>query len=497
MSYVKTKFSLPNYGRRILLCYVASVSLTCSALHSPVITDSYPTETTGFTSLRPQIFMTFDKAMNKEITQNAFSLTGDAPVPKGTFQWSGNTMSYVLEANLEYAGRYTVKLLPSAEGEDKSKYDTTFVAHFYAGTDLAATQVLATNPVNLNMNVALNSTIDITFSKPMSVTDTESAFQLSPSVAGLFSWSAGNTVLTYTPFQGLTFNQQYTVTVAKTAKDYRGMPLVSDYVFYFKAGANFVRPQVLTIDTTSGTNLYLPVVPAPPTTVEKNDGIVVTFDKAMDYSATQSAFSLIDAQFGNTIGGAFSWLASFMGFTFQPTDFLIPGREYYVRVTQSAKDTLGNPIQVQAYNSFTVNGPNSQYVSINQIQLEPACVASYVNSAGNTIFDITTSGLVNQVVFPIAPAWNCRVIITFSAPMSVQSIPDNISISRIIGNDTALVGAMTSLSWDATKTILTVGLGSLGDNVYLIKVIGTNSGILDQNSNYMRADFSMFFRSHQ
>lgn len=488
MSYVKTKFSLPNYGRRILLCYVASVSLTCSALHSPVITDSYPTETTGFTSLRPQIFMTFDKAMNKEITQNAFSLTGDAPVPKGTFQWSGNTMSYVLEANLEYAGRYTVKLLPSAEGEDKSKYDTTFVAHFYAGTDLAATQVLATNPVNLNMNVALNSTIDITFSKPMSVTDTESAFQLSPSVAGLFSWSAGNTVLTYTPFQGLTFNQQYTVTVAKTAKDSRGMPLVSDYVFYFKAGANFTKPILSSIDTTTGTNIYLPVVPAPPTTVEKTEGIVVTFDKPMDYSATQSAFSLIDAQFGNTVAGGFDWLASFMGFTFQPTDYLVPGREYYVRVTQSAKDTLGNTLLAEGYNSFLVNGPNSQILQITGVNLQ-ACPAAAM--------PLNFSGGVNDILFPLPPAWSCQLLISFSQPMIVESVPDNLSILRIFGSDTGLVGTITSFSWNAAKDKLTLGLGQLGNNTYQVKIIGTKSGILDQNSNYMLNDVSVLFRSHE
>lgn len=434
--------------------------------------------------------------MNHEATQNAFSLTSDSPVPRGAFVWSGNTMYYQLESDLEYGGRYTVKLTSSAQAKDESRYLTTFLAHFYAGTDLTPPRVLSTNPVDLNMAVPLNTPIDITFNRPMSVTETEAAFQLSPSVTGLFTWSVGNTVLTYTPFQGLTFNQQYTVTIAKTAKDVRGMPMVSDHVFRFKAGTDFVKPQVLTVQTTGGTAIF----PGPiATTVEKGEGFVITFDEPMDYSPSQSAFSLVDGHFGNTIAGSFSWLASFAGFTFQPTALLTPGREYYLTVTENAKDAFGNPLLSQVATSFVVNGPNSQFLTITQITAGTGCAtpATYVNTAGNSTFDITTVGLVNQLVYSVAPAWTCQVAITFSAPMIVESVPDNISITRVIGNDSALVGAMTQFNWNAPRTILTLSLGSLGDNIYLLKIIGTSSGVKDQNNNYLQNDFSMFFRSRQ
>ncbi len=172
--------------RKLSSVMMAGFLLTCAQLQSPTIVDSYPTERTGFTDVRPNIYLTFDKEMNQEATQNAFSLTSDSPVPKGSFQWIGNTMYYRLEGDLEYGGRYTVKLLPSAESKDKNKYLTTFLAHFYAGTDLTAPQVQSTNPVDLNMNVALNTPIVINFSRSMSIVETEAAFQLSPAVAGLF-----------------------------------------------------------------------------------------------------------------------------------------------------------------------------------------------------------------------------------------------------------------------------------------------------------------------
>lgn len=489
---MKTANKRPSILRRIGLyaSYTGftCIILTCTQLQSPTVIDSYPTETTGFTDVRPNIYLTFSKEMNHEATQNAFSLISDSPVPKGAFQWSGNTMFYRLESDLEYGGRYTVKLLPSAESKDKNKYLTTFLAHFYAGTDLTAPQVQSTNPLDLNMNVALNSPIVINFSRSMSVTETEAAFQLSPAVAGLFTWNVGNTILTYTPFQGLTFNQQYTVTIARTAKDSRGMPMVSDYVFRFKGGTDFVKPQVLTVQTTGGTAIF----PGPTAnTVEKTEGFVVTFDEPMDYVASQSSFSVVDGQFGNSIAGSFSWLASFAGFTFQPTTSLTLGREYFLRVSETAKDTVGNPLQAQVYANFFVNGPNSQFVTI----------LSFVQGAGcpslGTPITNTPAVPIFDLVYLVAPAWTCEIAITFSAPMKVESVPDNISITRVIGNDSALVGAMTLFTWNPARTILNLRLGSLGDNVYLIKVIGTNSGVLDQNNNYMQSDFSMFFRSHQ
>lgn len=489
---MKTTYERPSRLQRPVLyatfCAVAFTLLTCTQLQSPQVIDSYPTETTGFTDVRPNIYLTFSKEMNQEATQNAFSLTSDSPVPKGAFLWSGNTMYYRLEADLEYGGRYTVKLLPSAESKDKNKYLTTFLAHFYAGTDLIAPQVQSTNPVDLNMNVALNLPIVINFSRPMSVTETEAAFQLSPAVAGLFTWNVGNTILTYTPFQGLTFNQQYTVTIARTAKDNRGMPMVSDYVFRFKGGTDFVKPQVTTVQTTGGTAIF----PGPTaTTVEKTEGFVVTFDEPMDYSISQSAFSLVDGQFGNNVAGAFSWLASFQGFTFQPTSSLTPGREYFLRISETAKDTVGNPLQAQVYANFFVNGPNSQLVTVVSFIQGTGCPSPgtpITNTSAVPIFDL---------VYLVAPAWTCEIAITFSAPMKVESVPDNISITRVIGNDSALVGAMTLFTWNVPKTALNLRLGSLGDNVYLIKVIGTSSGVLDQNNNYMQSDFSMFFRSRQ
>ncbi len=470
---------------------VTGFLLTCAALkslESPLVIDSYPAERTGFTDVRPNIYLKFDKEMNHELTQNAFSLTSDSPIPKGAFVWSGNTMYYQLEGDLEYGGRYTVKLLPSAQAKDESKYLTTFLAHFYAGTDLTPPRVVTTNPIDLNMSVALNTPIDITFSRPMSITETEAAFQLSPSVTGLFTWSVGNTVLTYTPFQGLTFNQQYAVTIAKTAKDARGMPMVSDHVFRFKAGTDFVKPQVLTVQTTGGTAIF----PGPAaTTVEKNEGFVVTFDEAMDYSPSQSSFSIVDGHFGNTIAGSFSWLGSFAGFTFQPTGLLTPGREYYLTVTENAKDAFGNPLLSQVATSFVVNGPNSQYVTIASVVQGAGCP-----SPGTAITNTVLIPIFTLSYGAVVPPWNCIVVITFSAPMLVESVPDNISITRLLGNDSALVGTMTQFSWNVPRTVLSLSLGQLGNNVYLLKIIGTNTGVKDGSNNYLQSDYSLFFRSN-
>ncbi|GAI13774.1 unnamed protein product, partial [marine sediment metagenome] len=75
-------------------------------------------------------------------------------------------------------------------------------------------------------DVAVASSITITFSEAMNQTSAQSAFSTSPSVSGSFSWD-GNT-LTFDPSDNLSYGTEYTVTVAGTAEDLAGNGLDGD-----------------------------------------------------------------------------------------------------------------------------------------------------------------------------------------------------------------------------------------------------------------------------
>lgn len=82
-------------------------------------------------------------------------------------------------------------------------------------------------------NVALDSTIIIDFSKAMDRDSVESAFSISPAIAGTFSWSSDSKALTFTPAEDLTEGTPYAITIATSARDVFGNGLTTEYVTRF------------------------------------------------------------------------------------------------------------------------------------------------------------------------------------------------------------------------------------------------------------------------
>jgi len=67
-------------------------------------------------------------------------------------------------------------------------------------------------------DVLVDSSIYIGFSESMDASSTESAFSISPTVPGSFSWS-GNTIIIFDPTTDLAYSTEYTVTINGTAMD--------------------------------------------------------------------------------------------------------------------------------------------------------------------------------------------------------------------------------------------------------------------------------------
>jgi hypothetical protein len=87
-------------------------------------------------------------------------------------------------------------------------------------------------------NVAVTSNIQVTFSEPMDQTSTQNAFTISPSVSGSFSWSSGDTVMTFTPTSNLAYETLYMVTIASSAQDKEGQNMLSSSSWSFTTGTN-------------------------------------------------------------------------------------------------------------------------------------------------------------------------------------------------------------------------------------------------------------------
>ena len=88
-------------------------------------------------------------------------------------------------------------------------------------------------PIANATNVAVTSSIQVTFSEPMDTSSVQNAFTVNPSVSGSFTWSSGDAVLTFSPSSSLVYQTLYTITISTGAKDQLGQNMLSPSAWGF------------------------------------------------------------------------------------------------------------------------------------------------------------------------------------------------------------------------------------------------------------------------
>lgn len=467
--------------------------LSCNEMENPKIVDSYPNPNTPFTEKKPEIYVEFSKEMDLESVEENFLLTSEYPGTKGIFRWQGNRIYYDLIKELEHGGRYSLKVSANAKSKDGNRLSRDYLVNFYIGEDRTPPSVIEISPLNLDFNVSPEVIVTITFDQSMRPKETENAFSLSPSMKGLFSWDETFMVMTFSPLENFSFSQTYTVSVSESAQNTNGIPLLTEFKSYFRVGENFIKPNITSINTLSNIALT-----DGQTNVEKDDIIVVRFDKAMDISSAESAFSLTKAQNDSEISGSFLWPSSdFNEFQFIPEDFLTPQTKYRIKISTSARDTIGNNLIKEENIFFAVLGANSRFIQIQAITIETAGV--YVDNDGDTIpdagFDISNSQISNIIKNLGATTFDIKI--TFSVSIQTETLPENISINQILGIDMANPGKIDAFVWSNNNRELTVELGSIStDNEYKITITGGIDAIKDINDNYLKDDLIILFNAN-
>jgi len=93
-------------------------------------------------------------------------------------------------------------------------------------------------------SVSAAGNITITFSKAMNRAAAQSAFSISPSATGSFSWNSGNTVMTFTPSSPLSGNTTHRVRVDSTASDSGALAFHAPFESTFRTGVGLVAAGV-------------------------------------------------------------------------------------------------------------------------------------------------------------------------------------------------------------------------------------------------------------
>ncbi len=205
-----------------------------------------------------------------------------------------------------------------------------------------------------------DATIDVRFSKSMSINKTEKAFGLSAGeklVNGNFSWKDGNAGFIFTPELPLSNGLYYTITIGRSAKDDNGNTLKTEYLSSFFVGTDLVAPAVI---ETNPRNMD--------GTFPLNSSIVITFSEAMDRMSVEKNISITPS-----IEGYFDWpsdnIVTFSKFP-NSESFLQFNTGYTIAIAAGCKDMAGN-LMSKKKEIFFIAGDEFEKPHITSLKSDP------------------------------------------------------------------------------------------------------------------------------
>lgn len=443
-----------------------------------------------------QLFVDFDRPMNLERTQTAFSISGNTSVV-GRPRWEANRLLFELEEPLNVGGSYLMRVGTGATSADGVSLQPEYLVHFVYGAQTAGQpKVISTFPEDNAQSAPLDLTIEVRFDRTMDLVQTEKAFRISPAADGEFTWADGNRTLQFTPRHALNSGSSYSVTIGTGAKDSEGATLAAAVSFGFRAGTDFVAPEVLGVYETGNLTALVEDYSG----VGKDATFTIEFSEAMRYAAAQSAVSLQRLSTGGLADGEFEWDATFRILKFSPSAALEPQQNYQIEVAPSALDLSGNGLVQKTTVKFQVNASagllHSDFLSITEAQKvspeDPELLA-----LSPDVFSVLTLPASGGVLGD-----SMRISVLFSLPLLRGSVPTNVSLRKLNSNATAsgsLVGISFAPFDGQNDRELRLDFEGIGSNDYLLEISGGRSGIrsagaLGESPTWLSDDIKLYLR---
>lgn len=188
--------------------------------------------------------------------------------------------------------------------------------------------VVTVTPANNAQNVRLKASITFNFDIVMDKTSTQSAFEITPNIAGLFTWSDNDKTMMFTPTAFYTANTQYTVKLKNTAKSMFNVNMTNDFV------------------TTFTTRNKLNLLSAYPQDNAEKISPTVNVRVLFDAPLKQSTLSGGNVSFTSSNGASIPIYVDLNGYalgkiTFDPQSALIPGETYKLTIKSGVGDMEG------------------------------------------------------------------------------------------------------------------------------------------------------------
>jgi uncharacterized protein YfaS (alpha-2-macroglobulin family) len=325
--------------------------------------------------------ISFNRQMNRGMVEQAIKLTPSTP---GTFAWqSDRIVTFTPSQPLRQGTDYHLEVGSGARSVLLWGLRQPFTATFSTAGDL---KVASAHPTQGSTEVAINSTIDVSFNRPVVQLTTVNEppglnpLLIQPPTDGTGRW-VDTSSFTFTP-TSLKPATVYTVTVPRGLTDAQGGVLAQAEVFTFTT----VFPAIAAHQPESFAHYVDPAT-----------DIRVTFNQPMDKASVEESFAVTDPQ-GFTVTGTLQWEGD-ATLVFTPHARLAAGATYQVKVSAGALNAAHSAMTHQEESwGFTI--------------IEAPKLAASSPSDGD-----------------MAARVEGRLVLTFTVPMDTDSVVKNLSIA--------------------------------------------------------------------
>ncbi|MFH4968986.1 ice-binding family protein [Gaetbulibacter sp. M240] len=316
--------------------------------------------------------------------------------------------------------------------------------------------VVASNPAENSVDVAVNATIAVQFDNDMDLaTINASTFTLtngSTSVDGIVTYA--NKTAIFTPVNVLQGNTLYTVLITRDALDANQNAMASDYSYTFTTAVNTdaTAPTVVSTDPFSNA-----------TNVARNKAIAINFSEHMKASTfTNTSFTLMQGT--NSISGSIEYAN--MTARFIPDTILGEGLTYTATITTDVTDMVGNALVTGRTWSFVTGtttglsvvnlGASGNYVILAKTAINNAPTSAITGDLGLSpaaTSYITGFGLTNATGYATSPQVTGKV---YAADMAT---PTNTNLTTAVEN---MLAAYNDAAGRPTPDFSELGTGNIG-----------------------------------
>ena len=337
-------------------------------------------------------------------------------------------------SNLYDGSKTNITVTASEASSDSMKVQITT----NAPSDITAPTVKSTSPINLENNVAINSTIKVQFDELIDGDVNLNNISLKDSKGNAVSLniSVSGDTITITPKTALSYGENYYVTIpAKAVKDKSGNSLGAEYKFSFftSIAVDNTQPTVKVADPVNNSK-----------NVDKDKTIQITFSEAIKSGVDFSKIALVDSK-SNKVNANVT--VSGDKLTVTPSASLAYSTSYTLTVPKGAiTDLAGNTLTADYSLTFTImDEPDTTQPTVK--------VADPVNSSKNVDKNKTI-----QITFSEA----IKSGVDFSKIALVDSKSNKVNTNVTVSGDKLTVTPSASLAYSTSYT-LTVPKGAITD----------------------------------